>query len=144
VRRWDDRDLERQESTVNNPLRTLTRLNGWACIGIGVGHVVLGVERSIPGAGQVSPTLESQDAFYNSIFIGYGLTWLRASQDDRPDRVVEAAAVMALGGVARLIAAARRGAPHRLYVGLTAVEFVVPAVVAALARNEPVAGPLTV
>jgi hypothetical protein len=121
---------------VNDPLKTLTKLTGWVCIAIGAGHVVLGVERSVPGAGQVSPTLESQEAFYNSIFIGYGLTWLRASQDDRPDRVVEAAAVMALGGVARLIAAGRRGAPHRLYVGLTAVELVVPAVVAALARTE--------
>jgi hypothetical protein len=121
---------------VNSSLRTLTQLTGWACVGIGVGHLVLGVERSVPGAGRVSPTLESQEAFYNSIFIGYGLTWLRASQEDRPDRVVEAAAIMALGGVARLVAAARRGAPHRMYVGLTAVEFVVPAVVAALARNE--------
>ncbi len=122
---------------MHNSLKSLTRLTGWSCIAIGVGHIALGVERSVPGAGQVSPTLESQEAFYNSVFVGYGLTWLRASQDDRPDRVVEAAAVMALGGVARLIAAARRGAPHRLYVGLTAVEFVVPAVVAALVRNEP-------
>lgn len=88
----------------------------------------------------MSPTLESQEAFYNSIFVGYGLSWLRASQDDRPDRVVEAAAVMALGGVARLIAMARKGAPHPLYVGLTAVEFVVPAIVVALARNKIVTG----
>ena len=119
-----------------NSLETLSRLTGWACIAIGLGHVALGVERSVPGAGLVSPTLESQEAFYNSIFVGYGMTWLRASRDDRPERVVEAATVMALGGVARLIAAARSGAPHRLYVGLTAVEFVVPAVVVALARKE--------
>ncbi len=126
---------------MNSSLRTLTRLTGWSCIAISIGHVGLGVERSVPGAGQVSPTLESQEAFYNSIFVGYGLTWLRASQDDRADRVVEAAAVMALGGVARLIAIARRGTPHRFYLGLTAVEFVVPAVVAALARNERASGP---
>ena len=121
---------------MNNSLRTLSRLTGWACIAIGIGHVGLGVERSVPGAGPVSPTLESQEAFYNSIFIGYGLTWLRAGQDDRPDRVVEAAAVMALGGVARLIALARKGAPHPLYAGLTAVEFVVPAIVVAVARKQ--------
>ncbi len=126
---------------MHSTLRTLTQMTGWACIAIGFGHVVLGVERSVPGAGQVSPTLESQEAFYNSIFIGYGLTWLRVSQDNRADRVVEAAAVMALGGAARLFAAARRGAPHRLYIGLTAVEFVVPAVVAALARRETIVRP---
>jgi hypothetical protein len=123
---------------LNNSLRTLTRLTGWACIAIGVGHVALGVERSVPGEGQVSPTMESQEAFYNSIFVGYGLTWLRASQDDRPDRVVEAAAFMALGGVARLIAMVRKGVPHPFYVGLTAVEFVVPAIVVALNRNQAV------
>jgi hypothetical protein len=121
-----------------NSLRTLTRVTGWACIAIGVGHIGLGVERSVPGAGHVSPTLESQEAFYNSVFVGYGLTWLRATQDDRPDRVLEAAAVMALGGVARLIAMARKGAPHPLYAGLTAVEFVLPAIVVVLARNKTV------
>jgi hypothetical protein len=125
---------------MNNSLRTLTQLTGWACIAIGVGHVALGVERSVPGAGPVSPTLESQEAFYNAIFIGYGLTWLRASQDDRSDRVIEAAAVMGVGGVARLIAMARKGAPHPLYAGLTAVEFVVPAVVLALARSKAMTG----
>jgi hypothetical protein len=82
--------------------------------------------------------MESQEAFYNSIFVGYGLSWLRASQDDRPDRVVEAAAFMALGGVARLIAMARKGMPHPFYVALTGVEFVVPATVVALNRNKTI------
>ena len=129
---------------MNNSLRILSRLTGWACIAIGLGHVGLGVERSVPGAGPVSATLESQEAFYNSIFVGYGLTWLRASQDERADRAVEAAAVMALGGVARLIAMARKGAPHPLYAGLTAVEFVVPAIVVALARNQTTADSATI
>lgn len=123
-------------TSLNTSLSTLARLTGWACMAIGAGHIVLGVERSVPGAGAVSPTVESQENFYNAVFIGYGFTWLRASQDGRTDRVVEAAAIMALGGAARIVAAARRGAPHRFYVGLTVVEFAVPAVVAALARRE--------
>ena len=121
---------------MNRSLSTFTRLTGWACIAIGIGHVALGVERSVPGQGPVGPTMESQEAFYNSIFVGYGLSWLRASQDDRPDRVVEAAAFMALGGAARLIAMARKGMPHPFYVALTGVEFVVPAIVVALNRTK--------
>lgn len=121
---------------MNDQLNNLTRLTGWTCIAIGAGHVLLGVNRSVPGAEKVSATMESQEAFYNAIFVGYGLSWLRATQDGRRDRVLEAAAVMGLGGVARLVAIARKGPPHRLYLGLTAVELAVPAAVAVLARNR--------
>jgi uncharacterized protein DUF4345 len=126
---------------MNRSTRSLARLTGWACIAIGVGHVGLGVQRSVPGSGTVSPTMESQEAFYNTIFIGYGLAWLRASREDRPDRVIEAAAFMALGGAARLVAAARKGLPHSFYVGLTAVEFALPAAVLATTRKKAVALP---
>ena len=102
---------------MNETLRTVTRLTGWACTAIGLGHIALGVERSVPGAGEVSPTVESQESFYNAVFVGYGLTWLHAARDGRTDRAVEAAAVMGLGGIARVVAAARRGAPSPLLRG---------------------------
>lgn len=117
-------------------LTKLSRATGWACVAIGAGHVALGVQRSVPGAGHVSPTLESQEAFYNSVFIGYGLTWLHASREGRTDRAVEAGGVMALGGIARLVALKRAGAPHPFYLALTAVEFAVPAAVTVLARRS--------
>ncbi len=121
---------------MDRSLTMLSRATGWACVAIGAGHVALGVRRSVPGAGHVSPTLESQEAFYNSVFIGYGLTWLHASREDRVDRAVEAGGVMALGGLARLVAIKRAGTPHPFYLGLTAVEFAVPAAVVALARRK--------
>ncbi|HEY3016558.1 MAG TPA: DUF4345 domain-containing protein [Nocardioides sp.] len=121
---------------MRNALKWLAALTGLVCIVIGLVHVVAGVGAA-PGAGDVSATVQSEDHFFGAIFAGYGLAWLWGSQQDRLPVMLFRflAALMALGGLGRVIAMSTEGRPHALFVGLTVVEFVLPAVVFWLATR---------
>src|SRR4051794_33721607 len=104
-------------------LRGLALAMGYACLLIGLGHVLLG-NAAIPGAGSAGPTIDSLGRFFGAIFAGYGLAWLWAArQSPIPATVVRwLAAVFLLGAVGRLLSLAVHGWPHWFQVVLTVLE----------------------
>lgn len=118
-------------------LRVLVQLMGWACVAIGLFHVLLG-NAAIPGAGGAGVTVDSWGRFMGAGFAGYGLAWLWAARQ----RPIPAAAVRVLAGVLLLGAAggllslARYGWPQWFQIVLTVIELVLPPVCFLLADAE--------
>ncbi|MEU9117520.1 DUF4345 domain-containing protein [Streptomyces sp. NPDC048483] len=118
-------------------LRALTQLMGWACVLIGVFHVLLG-NAAIPGADSAGTTVDSWGRFMGAIFVGYGLAWLWAArQRPVPARAVRwLAGVFLLGGAGRLFSLALHGWPQWFQILLTAIELGLPPVFFWLADAE--------
>ncbi|MFJ3231178.1 DUF4345 domain-containing protein [Streptomyces sp. NPDC086787] len=118
-------------------LRLLVRLMGWACVVIGLLHVLLG-NAAIPGAGSAGPTIDSWGRFMGAVFAGYGLAWLwAAEQRPIPARVVRRlAGVFLLGGVGRLLSLAAHGWPQWFQIVLAVLELALPPVYFWLADAE--------
>lgn len=118
-------------------LRVLVQLMGWACVAIGLFHVLLG-NAAIPGAGGAGVTVDSWGRFMGAGFAGYGLAWLWAARQ----RPIPAAAVRVLAGVlllgaaGRLLSLARYGWPQWFQIVLTVIELVLPPVCFLLADAE--------
>ncbi|MFG2986580.1 DUF4345 domain-containing protein [Streptomyces sp. NPDC048258] len=106
-------------------LRGLVRTMGYACVAIGLFHVLLG-NAAIPGAGSAGPTVDSLGRFLGAVFAGYGLGWLWAArQSPIPARAVRwLAGVFLLGALGRLLSLAVLGWPHWFQVVLAVVELV--------------------
>ncbi|MFI1471342.1 DUF4345 domain-containing protein [Streptomyces wuyuanensis] len=105
-------------------LRGLVRAMGYACVAIGLVHVLLG-NASIPGATSAGPTVDSLGRFFGAIFVGYGLAWLRAARRSPIPAVAVRwlTAVFLLGAVGRLLSFAVAGTPHWFQIALAVVEF---------------------
>ncbi|MGE7386359.1 DUF4345 domain-containing protein [Streptomyces sp. NPDC004126] len=106
-------------------LRGLARAMGYACLAIGLAHVLLG-NLAVPGAGSAGPTIDSLGRFFGAVFAGYGLAWLWAArQTPVPAPAVRAlAGVFLLGAIGRLLSLAVAGWPHWFQVALTVLELV--------------------
>ncbi|WP_370616976.1 DUF4345 domain-containing protein [Mumia sp. Pv 4-285] len=117
-------------------LKTLGRVTGWTCVGIGALQVVGGV-RTEPGMSG-DATVDSHVRFMGAAFAGYGVGWLDASADTEPDlgRLRLLAGLMALGGLSRLVTRSTFGRPHRFHDALLAVELAAPLAVEAAARRD--------
>ena len=108
-------------------MRRLTTIMGWACVLIGAVHLVGGAA-TVPGEPAADPTVDSRERFYAAVFVGYGLAWIRAARQ-RPLPVADVrglAAIMAVGGAARIGSWVQRGRPHWLQCVLTGVEVLLP------------------
>ncbi|MGW3147541.1 DUF4345 domain-containing protein [Streptomyces sp. NPDC001177] len=106
-------------------LRGLVVTMGYACVAIGLFHVLLG-NAAIPGERSAGPTIDSLGRFFGAIFAGYGLAWLRAArQSPIPAATVRwLAGVFLLGAVGRLLSLAVHGWPHAFQVALGVIELV--------------------
>lgn len=104
-------------------LRGLAWAMGYACVAIGLFHVLLG-NAAIPGAASAGPTVDSFGRFMGAIFAGYGLAWLWAvRQSPVPASAVRVlTAVFLLGGVARLLSLVVEGRPQWFQLVLAAIE----------------------
>lgn len=118
-------------------LRGLVLAMGYACVAIGLCHVLLG-NASIPGAGSAGATVDGLGRFFGAIFAGYGLAWLWAArQSPIPATAVRwLAGVFLLGAFGRLLSLAVDGWPHWFQVVLTGVELVLPPLFFWLADSE--------
>ncbi|MEU0273535.1 DUF4345 domain-containing protein [Streptomyces sp. NPDC006307] len=118
-------------------LRGLVLAMGYACVAIGLLHVLLG-NAAIPGAGSAGATVDSLGRFLGAAFAGYGLGWLWAArQSPIPASAVRwLAGVFGLGALGRLLSLAVHGWPHWFQVALAVVELVLTPVLFWLADAE--------
>lgn len=90
-------------------------------------HLVLG-PASIPGSVPVNATMDSEDRFYATLFLGFGAACVACARDvaKRGDVVRFLAATFFLGGLARLVSMAVAGVPHAFFVAMTPLELGIP------------------
>ena len=110
-------------------LRYFVALFGIVCCAIALAHIAIG-PAAIPGGSAVNATMDSEDRFYASLFLGFGAALIWCSGDLRGRGGVLGALLITffLGGVARVISAAQVGFPNSLFIFLGAVELVLPPV----------------
>lgn len=72
--------------------------------------------------------MDSEDRFYATLFLGFGLAVIWASRDLASRRGVYLflMAVFFVGGVSRIISVLAVGWPHPLFIVLGAIELVLP------------------
>lgn len=99
----------------------------------GFSHVVLGLNADVllganaPAELRSDPVLDSQNRFYGTIFMGYGVLLFLCATDLRKYALLFRilGGFIFLGGIARLISAALHGLPAPPVVGLIVIELVV-------------------
>ncbi|MFM5923740.1 MAG: DUF4345 domain-containing protein [Novosphingobium sp.] len=108
-------------------LRWFLTLFGLVCVGIALAHIVFG-PRSIPGSLPVNATMDSEDRFYATLFLGFGLAHVWAARDlaARANVILALQAVFFAGGLARLVSLAQVGPPVPLFLFLGALELIIP------------------
>lgn len=110
-------------------LRRTLRVVAFVPILTGLWTVLLGAD-SVTGAGDASPELESELRFYSVWWIGAGLflLWLAPQVERRTLELRVFCALLFLGGVSRLLAAAATDWPSTGQIVLLALELVLPVI----------------
>ena len=100
---------------------------GAICIVIAASHIAIG-QRVIPGGLFVNPTMDSEDRFYATLFLGWGAAMIYCARDlaARKGLFHALLAIFFLGGVARIVSALAVGLPSPLFVFLGALELILP------------------
>ncbi|MGW4384803.1 DUF4345 domain-containing protein [Kitasatospora sp. NPDC004531] len=121
-------------------LRGLMLTMGYACVAIGLFHVLAG-NAAIPGESSAGATVDSLGRFFGAIFAGYGIAWLRAARQSpiRPATVRGLAGIFFLGAVGRLLSLAVHGWPHWFQIALGVVELTLPPLFLRLATDADTA-----
>jgi len=110
-------------------LKYLTTILGITCIGIALTHIAIGPS-AIPGSVPVNATMDSEDRFYATLFLGFGaaLVWCSQNLRERGGVFKALLLVFFLGGIARVISAMQVGMPNELFQMLWALELILPPV----------------
>lgn len=118
-------------------LRWFLILFGAVCTGIALVHIAFG-PASIPGSVPVNAVMDSEDRFYATLFLGFGLAHIWAAQDliQRRGVVLAMQAVFFAGGIARIISLLAVGSPGPLFLFLGALELIIPPVVWLALRRD--------
>lgn len=108
-------------------LKGFVMLFGVVCMGIALVHIGYG-PASIPGSVPVNATMDSEDRFYATLFLGFGAANIWCAQDlaARAGLFRALMLVFFLGGLARLVSAAQVGLPSALFMFLGSLELVLP------------------
>jgi hypothetical protein len=111
-------------------LQTILIVGGIATVLIASAHIAIG-PAVIPGSIPVNPTMDSEDRFYATIFLGFGLAllWCAASIDQRSKFIRFLIALFFLGGCARVISILVVGPPNLFFQAMTALELLLPPVI---------------
>jgi hypothetical protein len=118
------------------PMRLILGLGGAAAVAIGLGLVFFG-PALIPGAGEVSRTVDSELRFYATLFVAYGgvALWCLHHLAAKRRVIMVLAGVLFAGGVGRLCSMLAVGLPHPFFVVMTALELGLPPVMLWLLRR---------
>jgi len=110
-------------------LKYIVAIFGVTCIGIALTHIAIGPS-AIPGSVPVNATMDSEDRFYATLFLGFGaaLVWCSQNLRERGGVFKVLLLVLFLGGIARIISAMQVGMPNELFVFLGALELIFPPV----------------
>ena len=102
-------------------------LFGAVCMIIALAHIAIG-PAAIPGSVPVNPTMDSEDRFYATLFLGFGaaLIWCGRDLARRRTAFGWLMLIFFLGGVARLVSAVQTGWPNAFFQAMTAIELFLP------------------
>jgi hypothetical protein len=102
-------------------------LFGAVCVAIALTHILIGPS-SIPGGVVTNAVMDSEDRFYASLFLGYGLAiiWCARNLGSRERPLAALLAVLFLGGIARIISLVAVGSPGPIFLTLGALELLLP------------------
>ncbi len=108
-------------------LRLLIDLFGLICAAIGAIHIAFG-PGSIPGGVVTNATMDSEDRFYATLFVGFGLAliWCARDLDGRAGVFKALLAVFFAGGLARIVSLIAVGPPGALFLFLGSLELILP------------------
>lgn len=108
-------------------LKYFVFLFGAVCMIIGLAHIAIG-PAAIPGSVPVNATMDSEDRFYATLFVGFGVAiiWCGGALRDRAGPFFWLLILFFCTGVARLVSIAQVGLPHPLFQFLGAAELFLP------------------
>ena len=120
-----------EELTMRRKLQILLGVFGAICVAIALAHIIVGPS-SIPGSIPGNATMDSEDRFYATLFLGFGaaVLWCVRAVERKSAIVYWLMLTFFLGGLARIMSIIAVGWPNALFVLLTLVELVLPLVVA--------------
>jgi hypothetical protein len=108
-------------------LSALIMIFGLVCCLIALGHIVFG-PAIIPGSIPVNATMDSEDRFYATLFLGFGAAVMWCSRDLQTNDALFGALLVTFffSGVSRIVSAVAVGWPNHLFVFLGALELALP------------------
>lgn len=111
-------------------LKLLILLFGLICVGISLTHIFIGPS-AIPGSVPVNATMDSEDRFYATLFLGFGaaLIWCSRALQHRGDVLKFLLLIFFLGGLARLVSALQVGPPNTFFQVMWALELLLPPII---------------
>ena len=120
-------ETEKRVGTSGQLLSGFVALFGIICFGIALTHIAFG-PAAIPGSIPVNATLDSEDRFYASLFLGFGaaLVWCSRDLGQRAGVFFALQATFFVGGLARIISWIAVGPPIELFIFLGALELILP------------------
>ena len=108
-------------------LRLLLHVFGAVCILIALTHIAIG-PAAILGGAVTNATMDSEDRFYATLFLGFGLAvvWCARDLETREKPLGALLVVFFAGGIARIISLIAVGPPGPLFLFLGVVELILP------------------
>lgn len=112
---------------MQSALKAFVVVFGLVCAAIGLVHIVYGPS-SIPGSVPVNATMDSEDRFYATLFVGFGLTLIWCAMDlaGRRGAFLWLLVIFFASGVSRIVSMTQVGFPNPLFMFLTVVELALP------------------
>jgi hypothetical protein len=110
-------------------LQVLLALFGVTAIFIALLHIVLG-PAAIPGAVPVNATMDSEDRFYATLFLAFGvvLLWCVKDVEHKAKVVYFLMLTFFVGGLARIVSMLAVGLPNDFFIAMTVLELALPVV----------------
>jgi hypothetical protein len=108
-------------------LSALIMIFGVVCCLIALGHIVFG-PAIIPGSVPVNATMDSEDRFYATLFLGFGAALMWCSRDLQTRQALFGGLLVTffLAGISRVISAIVVGLPNDLFIVLGTLELGLP------------------
>jgi Domain of unknown function (DUF4345) len=126
TRSWPS-SLRSEYIGMRKSLSALIMLFGIVCCLISLAHIALG-PLAIPGSVPVNATMDSEDRFYATLFLGFGAALIWCSRD-LPSREALFGVLLLtffLGGISRIVSVVAVGWPSVLFIFLGSLELALP------------------